>query len=160
MIYYIFKTQIFTIYLSIAHLTALTFPSKVTDYVGGAKNDFNIYEVNKGLSLVFSTKNKEINRNFISFTQNGKYHFNVIYNDQLSNKDIVIKEAKRCSMFEMIKETKEYQLFECPRSILFINRTKGKVRLNELMIRDKQYLSKGPPIILNGKMIYYRGVTQ
>jgi len=88
MIYYIFKEQIFTIFLSMAHLTAMTFPDKVNDFVGGQEGDFKIYELNKRKSLVFEAKRKDIDRNFIVFEKDGKYHFNIKYDENLSNKDM------------------------------------------------------------------------
>ncbi|MEX1099781.1 MAG: hypothetical protein WEB87_05110, partial [Bacteriovoracaceae bacterium] len=147
----------FTIFLSIAHLSAVTFPDKVHDYVGGTKEDFQIYELNKKKSLVYEPKNKSIDRNFIVFLQDAKYHYNLKYSDELSNKDIVIKAAKKCSLFSLIKETASYKLFECHKSIFFVNKRKSKVKVNEEVVEEKKFLSKGPPIFLNGELIYYRG---
>lgn len=157
MIYYIFKTQIFTIFLSMGHLTAITFPGKINDYVGGQEGDFKIYELNKGKSLVVESKRKGFSRNFITFLKNGKYHFNVTYNESLSNKDVEIKEAKSCSYLSLIKETKTYQLFECPKSLFFVNKSNQAVKVNELSIKDKSYISKGPPVYLGERLIYLNG---
>lgn len=159
MIYYIIKGHIFTIFLSLAHLTSVNFPAKVNDYVGGQEGDFKIYEMNKGKSLVFEPKRKGIDRNFITFLKDSKFHFNVSYNEDISNKDIEIVEAQTCTYFTLLKETPDYQLFECPKSLFFINKRKNPVKINELTIKDKSYLSKGPPIILNDQMIYYQGRT-
>ena len=142
-----------------AHLTAISFPSKINDYVGGQEGDFKIYELNKGKSLVIEPKRKGFSRNFITFLKNGKYHFNVTYNESISNKDVVIKGAKSCSYYSLIKETKSYQLFECPKSLLIVNKTKLIVIVNELTIKDKKFISKGPPIYLNNKLIYINGRT-
>jgi len=157
MIYYIIKGHIFTIFLSMAHLTSVNFHSKVTDYVGGQKGDFKIYELNKGRSLVFEPKKKSFSRNFIAFMKSEKFHFNLSYSDEFSNKDVVIKEAKACTYFTLLKETKEYQLFECPMSLYFINKLESVVKVNELTVKKKVYLSKGPPIYLGEKLIYYQG---
>lgn len=157
MIYYIIKGHIFTIFLSMAHLTSVGFPEKVSDYVGGQEGDFKIYELNKGKSLVFEPKRKGFSRNFITFLKDSKYHFNIAYDESLSNKDVEIKEAQTCSYFTLLKETSDYQLFECPKSLFFVNKTKKPVRVNELTIKDKSYLSKGPPIFLGEKIIYYQG---
>jgi len=156
MIYYIFRQQIFTIFLSITHLTAITFPDKIIDYVGGQEGDYKVYELNKGRSLVYEPKRKDIDRNFILFQKDGKYHFNIKYSETFSNKDIEVRDAKTCNLFELIEDKKEYQLFECPKSILFVNKSKKPVQINELIVSDRAYLSKGPPIYLQGKMIYYR----
>ncbi|OFZ43335.1 MAG: hypothetical protein A2451_15570 [Bdellovibrionales bacterium RIFOXYC2_FULL_39_8] len=156
MIYYIFRQQIFTIFLSMAHLTAITFPDRISDYVGGVEGDFKIYELNKRKSLVFEPKRKDIDRNFILFEKDAKYHFNIRYSEEFSNQDVEIREAAACDLFELIEDKKEYQLFECPKSILFVNKTKEKVKVNDLIINDRVFLSKGPPIYLDEKMIYYR----
>lgn len=157
MIYYIIKGHIFTVFLSMSHLTSINFESKIQDYVGGQIEDFKIYELNKGKSLVFEPKKKGFNRNFITFFKDIKYHYNLKYDEKLSNKDIVIKAAKPCSYFSLIKETNTYQLFECPQSLFFINKKKTPLRVNELTIKGKSYLSKGPPLFLNGELIYYQG---
>lgn len=157
--YFIFKEQIFTIFLSMSHLTAITFPDRINDYVGGTKEDFQIYELNKKRSLVYEAKNKSVKRNFIVFLKDEKYHYNIKYSEDFSNKDIVIKEAKKCSLFSLLKETKTYKLFECPKSLFFINKVKRRVNINEKVIEDKAFLSKGPPIYLDNKLIYYKGRT-
>lgn len=159
MIYYIIKGHIFTIFLSMAHLTSVNFTAKVNDYVGGQEADFKIYELNKGKSLVFEPKQKSFSRNFITFMKDGKYHFNLSYNEEFSNKDIEIREAEPCTYFTLIKETQNFQLFECPKSLFFVNKSKTPVKINELTVKGKTYLSKGPPIYLNNKIIYYQGRT-
>ncbi len=157
MIYYIITGHIFTIFLSMSHLTSVNFPNKVQDYVGGQEGDFKIYELNKGKSLVYEPKQKGFSRNFITFLKEEKYHFNLKYSEKFSNKDVEIRKAERCTYFTLLKETKEYQLFECPKSLFFVNKAKRPVKINEQTIKTKSYLSKGPPIYLDGKIIYYQG---
>ena len=159
MIYYVFKDQIFTVFLSLAHLSIITFPNKVYDYVGGEARDFKIYELNKARSLVFEPKRADINKNFIVFEKAGKYHFNLKYDAEKSNMDIEIKEAKKCKLFSLLKETKEFKLFECPKSLLVLNTSKKDLKVNNLVIKKRKYLSKGPPIWINEKLIYFKGQT-
>lgn len=157
MTYFIFKNQIFTVFLSMAHLTSITFSDRINDYVGGQEGDFKIYELNKGQSLVFEPKRKGFSRNFITFLKKDKFHFNVTYSEEFSNKDIEIHDAKECSYFSLIKETMDYQLFECPMSLFFVNKTKRVIKLNELVVKDKSYISKGPPVYVDDKLIYLNG---
>jgi hypothetical protein len=159
MIYYIMTGHIFTIFLSMSHLTSINFESKVQDYVGGQIEDFKIYELNKGKSLVLEAKKKDFSRNFITFLKDKKYHYNLKYNEKFSNKDVVIKNARPCSYFSLIKETSDFQLFECPKSLFFINKRKSAIRVNELIVKSKSYLSKGPPLYINNELIYYQGRT-
>jgi hypothetical protein len=157
MIYYVFKEQIFTIFLSMAHLTAVTFQSPVGDYVGGQAGDLKIYELNKGKSLVFESKRKGFNSNFITFLKNHKYHFNVTYNEALGIKDVEIKPAKKCSYFSLIKETRDYKLFKCPKSLFIDVKKKGGIVINGETIVLKKYLSKGPSLFIKDKLIYHKG---
>lgn len=158
MVYYIIQSQVFTIFLSMAHMTSLTFPTKVNDYVGGEIGDFKIYELNKSKSLIFQPKKENFEKNFIAFSQGGnKYHFNLIYDDKNSQKDIVIKEAEPCSYFTLLKEVDSYQLFECPKSLYIVNKSKQPLFVNELTISSKGFVSKGPPVKINGKLVYFQG---
>ncbi len=159
MIYYIMKGQIFTVFLSMSHLTAINFETKISDYVGGQEGDFKIYELNKSHSLVFEAKQKGFSRNFITFMKDQKYHFNLTYNEDQSNKDIEIKEAKPCSYFSLLKESEHYKLFECPKSLFLVNKQKTPVKVNDFVIQDSAYLSKGPPLYLNSKPIYLNGTA-
>lgn len=157
MIFYVFKEQIFTVFLSMAHLTAMTFPSKIYDYVGGQKGDFQVYELNKKQSLVFDPKRKDVDRNFIVFSQKGKFHFNIKYKEEDADKDVDIRLAQKCSLYSSIKDTRKFQLFECPRSLLVVNKSKTKIKVNEFYVEKKKYISKGPPVWINGDLVYSKG---
>ena len=158
MIYYILPGHIFTLFLSIAHMTSVTFPNKVTDYAGGQKGDFLIYGLNKDKTLVFEAKSENFKRNFIAFAGGTKYHFNLAYDWERSNKDIEIKRGVPCQTFVLLKETPAFRLFECPKSLYFVNRKSAPAKVNDQMIVKKSYLSKGPPIWVDGHLIYYQGV--
>ena len=157
MIYYIFKQQIFTVYLSMSNLTAITFSQKVHDYVGGVHSDFRVHELNNGKTLVYEPKKKGFEKNVIVFLKRDKFHFNLIYNEKSSNKDIVVKEARKCNNLILLKETLSWQLFECPKSLFFINKTKIPIKVNRLDVPSRKYLSKGPPVFVENKKIYYQG---
>ena len=157
MIYYIFKHQIFTIFLSLSHLTAITFESAVQDYVGGEAGDFKVYELGKGKSLVFEPKKKDFNRNFITFLKDKKYYFNLTHHETLGDKDVEIRDGEACNGFSLIRETKDYQLFNCPKSLFFVNRKSVAVKVGDQTITDKSYISKGPPVYVDGELIYFHG---
>ena len=158
MIYYIMPGQIFTVFLSIAHMTSVTFLAKVSDYAGGQKRDFHIYGINKDKTLVFEAKGINFKRNFIAFSGGTKYHFNLAYDQERSNKDIEIKRGVPCQTFVLLKETSTFRLFECPKSLYFVNKMPSPVKVNDMVVSKKSYLSKGPPIYLDGHLIYYQGV--
>lgn len=157
MIYYIFKHQIFNIFLSLSHLTAITFESGVQDFVGGEVADFKVYELNKGKSLVFEPKKKDFNKNFITFLKDKKYYFNLVQSDTLADKDIEIKDGEPCNNFTLIRDTPTFQLFFCPKSLFFVNKKSVPVKVGDQTITSKSYISKGPPVYLDGTLIYYQG---
>ena len=158
MIYYILPGHIFTIFLSLAHMTSVTFPAKVSDYAGGRKGDFIIYGLNKDKTLAFETKGVNFKHNFIAFAGGTKYHFNLAYDQEKSNKDIEIRKGVPCQALVLLKETKSYRLFECPQSLFLVNKKTTPVKINDMMVSKKSYLSKGPPVFLDGRLIYYQGV--
>ena len=78
-----------------------------------------VYELNKGKGLVFESKAKGFNKNFITFSGGIKYHFNLVSSKKYSVKDIELRKGEPCSSFKLHKETKSYQLFSCPKSLFF-----------------------------------------
>ncbi|MGB0454608.1 MAG: hypothetical protein ACPGJV_12945 [Bacteriovoracaceae bacterium] len=157
MIYYIFKTQIFTIFLSFNHLTLITFPGFIHDYVGGQAGDFNILLRNKNKTLVYETKRNNFSRNFAVFLKDDRFHFNLKYSNSFSNKDITIKKAEKCSSFKLLISKPNYQILECPRSLYFINKSSVPIKVNEETVVSKLFISKGPPVYVNNTLVYREG---
>ena len=138
----------------------MSFETKINDYVGGEIGDFKIYELNKGMSLVYEAKKDAINKNFIVFSKGGKYHFNLKTQTGMSDKDIEIKKARKCELFNLLYEKAEFKLFECPRSLFIVNKKRDPLKVNEFVVSDKKFISKGPPLWVNGKLVYYKGVLR
>ena len=124
MIWYIVKGQIFTVFLSASHISAVTFPGKVEDYAGGRRGDFKIHRLGNGRTLVFEPIRK-VNRNFVAFAGGKKYHFN-LETRRRGHKDMTLAPGKCCSDLRLIHQTSSWQLFECPRSLHFVNKTPGR----------------------------------
>ena len=155
MIWYIVKGQIFTVFLSASHISAVTFPGKVEDYVGGKKGEFKIYQLGNGKTLIFEPRSK-IDRNFIAFAKGKKYHFN-LKTHHPSHKDITLASGVCCSNLRPLHQKKKWQLFECPKSLYLFNKGARPIQVNENTVTDKICLSKGPPIFVDGKLIYDQG---
>ena len=157
MIYYLMKGQLVTVFLTVGQLTSITLPSKIVDYVGGVKSDFNVYELNRGKSLVFDPKSDSIDRNFIVFLKERKIHFHFRSSKEMTDRDISILWAKPCSGVSLLKETQSYQLFECPKSFLYRNKLSKAVKINGVQVKDREFISKGVPIIRNNKLLWREG---
>ena len=126
----------------------------------------NMLSVKVGRSAKFTsyisvhTSNRYVmtfKRNFIVFLKNQQFHFNLVYSDKKKNQSVTLKEAKPCFRLTLLKETKDYQLFDCPKSLFVINKQKGPIDIDGILIKDRAYLSKGPTLYWGKKAIYERG---
>ena len=158
MTYYIISGHIITIFLSMSHLTVVTFPEKIFDYVGGSLANFKVHELNKSKTLVFETQGKKFTTNFVAFGKKDKYHLNFVYDEKRSARDITLAQGAKCTYFTLLKDTPSYRLFECPRSLFIINKQKKPLKINDLKISKNGYLSKGPPVVIEGIKVYERGI--
>ena len=50
-------------------------------------------------------------------------------------------------------QTKDFELLEGDNSYLFLNRKNTEVNVNGMKVKQREYLSKGVPIIYEGKRI-------
>lgn len=50
-------------------------------------------------------------------------------------------------------EIKEYEILEGDNSLLFVNKLDNPINVNGIEIKHKEYISKGVPIIYEGKRI-------
>ena len=51
------------------------------------------------------------------------------------------------------QETMEYEILEGDNSLVFVNKLENAVKVNGIEIKHREYLSKGVPLIYEGKRI-------
>ena len=154
MSFFILTNQIATLFVSLGILTTLTFDSEVTNYLyGGSKSDLFLQVTNNSKTLAIRPKKEKVSSNLLVITKNRKYYFNIRYDDIYPHNFVEVKSGQINHNLKSIVKKRDYEILEGNSSLLFINKKKKKVRLNELPVKSKQYVSKGIPLILDGKRI-------
>jgi type IV secretory pathway VirB9-like protein len=156
MTFYILANQISTLFLSMHLLTTLTFEGEIRSYLyGGSKDDITLELANNNKTLAVKAKKKDIDTNLLIVTSKNKYYFHVKTTENNSHQFIEVYDGEINNSYSKIRETKDYDLYEGASSIFVVNKSKEKMRTNEMDVsKGKLYLSKGVPIILNGERIY------
>lgn len=154
MIFYILMNQITTVFLSMNLLTTLTFDSEVVSYLyGGGKEEVFFQVTNNRKTLAVKAKQKDHFSNLLVITKDRKYYFDLRYDAENPHQFVEIKDG---IMNHAVKErltTKDYQILEGESSLIFINKQGAPISVNGIKTTDRAYLSKGVPILLEGKRI-------
>ena len=154
MSFYILLNQISTLFLSMGILTTMTFDSEITNYLyGGTTSDLFIQVTNNMKTIAIKPKKKGIASNLLVITKDRKYYFNVRYDETSPHNFVEIKNGEINHSLKSLIKSKDYEILEGNTSLLFINRGKRKITVNDIEINKKEYLSKGVPIIKDGKRI-------
>lgn len=156
MTFYILANQISTLFLSMHLLTTLTFEGEIRSYLyGGSKDDITLELANNNKTLAVKAKKKDIDTNLLVVTSKNKYYFHVKTTENNSHQFVEVYDGEINNSYSKIRETKDYDLYEGASSVFVVNKSKEKMRTNEMDVsKGKLYLSKGVPIILNGERIY------
>ncbi len=153
MTFYILMNQITTLFLSVNLLTTLSFDSEVVSYLyGGSKEEmfFSVTNNNKTLALKPLTE-KDLS-NLLVITKQRKYYFNLRVGGN-AHQFIEVKHGTINHAFKKFVDKEGFEVLEGSSSILFINKKDRSVRLNEQVVKDKAYISKGVPLILEGTRV-------
>lgn len=154
MTFYMLMNQITTVFLGLNLLTTLTFDSEIVSYMyGGAKEDVFFSVTNNNKTLALKPKSKSEFSNLLVITKERKYYFQLSTAEVRPHQFVEVKGGAINNSFIVELEKKDYSILEGSSSILFINKTKRPVELNGITVKDKAYVSKGVPLILNGKRI-------
>jgi len=137
-------------------LTTISFEGEIRSYLsGGSKDDVTLELANNNKTLALKAKKKDIDTNLLVVTSKNKYYFHVKTSDNNSHQFIEVNDGEINNSYSKIREAKDYDLYEGASSVFVVNKSKEKMRANELDVtKGKLYLSKGVPIILNGERIY------
>lgn len=154
MTFYILMNQITTLFLSVNLLTTLSFDSEVVSYLyGGSKEEmfFSVMNNNKTLALKPLTE-KDLS-NLLVITKQRKYYFNLQVGGKNAHQFVEVKHGTINHAFKKLVDKESFEVLEGSSSILFINKKDRPVRLNEQVVKDKAYISKGVPLILEGTRV-------
>ncbi len=154
MTFYILFNQITTLFLSLNLLTTLSFDSEIVSYLyGGSKQEMFFQVTNNNRTLAIKPLMEGDFSNLLVITKERKYYFDLNLSKNDSHQFIEIKDGIASHALTKKIKTKDYEILEGQASILFINNTNKEMVVNNITVKQKEYFSKGVPIIVNGKRI-------
>lgn len=154
MSFYILANQITSLFLSLNLLTTLSFGEDIRSYLyGGNKDEVFLEVANNGKTLVIKAKKKEIDTNMLVVTSKNKYYFHVKVDEKNPHQFVEVYEGEINSAFKKIMDKSSYEILQGGSSVLFVNKTKKPILVNELQVQSKEYFSLGIPIIVNGERV-------
>jgi len=146
--------QVTTLFLSLNLLTTLSFDSEIISYLyGGSKQEIFFQITNNNRTLAIKPLMEGNHSNLLIITKERKYYFDLKMAESNSHQFIEVKDGLGSHALSKKIKIKEYEILEGQSSILFINNLKETVLVNSIRVKQKEYFSKGVPIILNGKRI-------
>jgi hypothetical protein len=154
MSFYILANQITSLFLSLNLLTTLSFGEDIRSYLyGGNKDEVFLEVANNGKTLVIKAKKKEIDTNMLVVTSKNKYYFHVKVDEKNPHQFVEVYEGEINSAFKKIMDKSSYEILQGGSSVLFVNKTKKPILVNEQQVQSKEYFSLGIPIIVNGERV-------
>lgn len=154
MIFHILLNQMTTLFLSLNLLTTLSFDSEIQSYLyGGSQEEIFFQVTNNHKTLAIKPKVDGDFSNLLVITRTGKYYFSLKHDRSNPHQFIEIKNGVMNHALTKKVKTREYEILEGDNSVLFINNSSQEVNVNGMKIKHREYLSKGVPIIIEGKRI-------
>lgn len=154
MIFHILMNQITTLFLSFNLLTTLSFDSEIQSYLyGGSQEEMFFQVTNNHRTLAIKPKMDGIYSNLLVITKNHKYYFDLKFSKDHPHQFIEVKDGVMNHALTKKINARDYEILEGDNSTLFINNKKSEVTVNGIRVKHREYLSKGVPILYEGKRI-------
>lgn len=154
MIFHILMNQMTTIFLGLNLLTTLSFDSEIQSYLyGGSQEEMFFQITNNFKTLAIKPKMDGVYSNLLVITKNTKYYFDLKRDQSSPHQFIEIKNGVMNHALTKKIKTRDYEILEGDYSMLFINNKSSEVMVNGLKVKHREYLSKGVPILYEGKRI-------
>lgn len=154
MSFYILANQITSLFLSLNLLTTLSFSDDIRSFLyGGNKEEIFIEVANNNKTLVIRAKKKDIDTNMLVVTSKNKYYFRVKLDERNPHQFVEVYDGEINSAFKKVLDKENFEILQGGTSLLFVNKSKIPILVNEQKVINKDYFSLGVPIIVNGERI-------
>lgn len=154
MTFYILMNQITTLFLSLNLLTTMSFDSEIVSYLyGGAKEEMFFQVTNNNRTLALKPLMEGSYSNLLVITKERKYYFTLKRSEKSPHQFIEVKDGIGSHALTKKIKTPRYEILEGQSSILFVNNSNQEVMVNSIKVKNREYFSKGVPIILDGNRI-------
>lgn len=154
MIFHILMNQMTTIFLSLNLLTTLSFDSEIQSYLyGGSQEEMFFQVTNNHKTLAMKPKIDGTYSNLLVITKNNKFYFDLKRDLVTPHQFIEVKNGVMNHALTKKVKNRDYEILEGDNSMLFINHKPIEVKVNWMKVKHREYLSKGVPIIYEGRRI-------
>lgn len=154
MTFHILMNQITTLFLSLNLLTTLSFESEIQSYLyGGSQEEMFFQVTNNHKTLALKPKMEGSYSNLLVITKDRKFYFDLKHDKNNPHQFIEVRDGVANHALTKKMQTEDFELLEGDNSFLFINRKGTEVDVNGMKVKQREYLSKGVPIIYEGKRI-------
>lgn len=154
MIFHILFNQMTTLFLSLNILTTLSFDSAIESYLyGGSPEEMFFQVTDNHKTLAIKPKLEGSYSNLLVITKNRKYYFDLKHSEKAPHQFIEVKDGVMNHALTKKIQNGDYEILEGDNSLLFINRKASVVDVNGMKVKSREYLSKGVPILYEGKRI-------
>lgn len=154
MTFHILMNQITTLFLSLNLLTTLSFESEIQSYLyGGSQEEMFFQVTNNHKTLALKPKMEGSYSNLLVITKDRKFYFDLKHDKAKPHQFIEVRDGVANHALTKKIQTKDFELLEGDNSYLFLNRKSTEVDVNGMKVKQREYLSKGVPIIYEGKRI-------
>ncbi len=155
MTFYILANKIVSLFLSMNLLTTLSFESEVISYYyGGDKGDLFIELTNNQRTLAIKAKKENLASNMLVITRAGKFYFTLKVDDKSPHQFIEVKQGQINQAMKLFKTYPSFEIWEGSTSLMILNKGKNELEVNGMKIKDKEYFSKGPPLMISGERLF------
>lgn len=151
MIFYVLSNQISSLFLSMSLLTTLSFDTEVLAYYyGGDKQDLFLELTNNQKTLALKPKREGVSSNMLVITRGGKFYFHLGIDEKNPHEFIEVKQGQPNQGMKFLKKYPNFEIWEGSTSLMILNKSKEEFEINGIKVRDKEFFSKGTPLVLNG----------
>ena len=153
--FFVFLGQITYLFLSLNQVTALLFEEDIERFIyGGRSEEIHLEVLADGKTLLLRPKVKNLTANLLVFTKTGRFNFHPKMRPKDHHEFVEIKLAVKNSRYQVLKRAQDFDLLDGTTSLLFKNKGPKPLKVNNQVIRNFEYLSKGAPLFINDMQIY------
>ncbi len=151
---YILTNHIMSLFVSTSMLTTLSFDSEVLSYIyGGSTREIRLDLTPNKKTLILKPLKSIKSTNLLIVTKNREYYFKVINNEN-THSFLKIKHGMINNTFKEYKRFSDFTLLEGNTSYMVLTK-KSDLKIGDVLINKKGYLSKGIPLIYKNKRILH-----
>jgi hypothetical protein len=152
---FIIPKTIAYIFLSTSSPTTLHFEEPVEFMQAGKGSDFDVSFSKNRKSVVIRPIGTFIEpKNMLIISESTHFNFKLVNVESKQHDFVYVHQGRANSIYVKKFENELVKIHEGESSLYIVNKTSSALDVNGSMINHHSYLSKGLPVIINGKVIY------